>query len=883
MGENNIPSGNAVILNGEKLAESNIQFQQNILNNLAQLALKSKDSPSFIEDMIKLLKPVLQIDLFALYEKLSDGSLLLKAGWGWKEGLVGYTKLDGRQSSQAGFTLFNGESNGFETRFSAPPLFEAHQIKDGITAVVPGNMEPYGVIGLYTRNSQRGFSPLDLIFLRKIANKVGLALDRHRVESSLFAAQDERLVIFDSISDAIVIQDLNGQFLYANQVAAELLGMPDSDTLLSMDIRDVMKKYMLYDEHGEPFQMDRLPGRRALKGEKRAKAFVHSVEVGTDTHRWLEVKASPVMDQFQQVKYAVNVFQDITEIKQAEQDHAFLSELSSLIAKPLDYRALLHQISEMIIAHLADWCVVHVISEDETMIEQVATTHKDPEKRTLAQNLQEKFPPKPDFTRGAYKVLRTGEPEFFPHVTDEDIQQISSCEEHAHLMRCLGFRSAMVLPMIARGHSLGAISFVWGGPNGLYGKRQLFLAEEVTRRAALALDNVRLFQQAQNLNTELDTKVKRRTAMLERAVEKLNNEITERKIIEEDLTRSRALFSDLFDLSPDAMFLVNQDGEILRANVQGETIFGYGQNELVGARIEMLLSEQFREIHFSHRENYHTDPHRRIMAPNMDLFARKKSGDEFPVDVMLSPVKIGDEWLVISAVRDMTEQKRIQDELSEVQHRLIDSQESERLMLAQELHDGIIQELFSINFQLSEIEKDLEQAGLKEISQKIHTSSEMTQQVVQGLRGISRNLRPPALTPFGLEQAIYSHMEYFQEMHPELNIHLNLTPDGDMLADHQRLVLFRIYQNGVSNVARHAEAQNMWVTLDFDEDRIILEMKDDGKGLEMPIRWIKLAREGHLGLVGTRERVEAIGGKLVIESSLGKGTLIRVLVPLPKK
>jgi two-component system sensor histidine kinase UhpB len=267
------------------------------------------------------------------------------------------------------------------------------------------------------------------------------------------------------------------------------------------------------------------------------------------------------------------------------------------------------------------------------------------------------------------------------------------------------------------------------------------------------------------------------------------------------------------------------------------------------------------------------------MGSNLELFARKKSGDEFPVDVMLSPVKIGDEWLVISSVRDMTEQKRIQAELAEVQHRLIDSQEAERLMLAQELHDGMIQELFSINFQLSEVEKDLEQAGLEAISRKIQISSEMTQQVVQGLRGISRNLRPPALAPFGLEQAIYSHMEHFQEIHPELTVHLDLTPDGDLLADRQRLVLFRIYQNGVSNVTRHAEANNLWITLDFDDDRIILEMKDDGKGLAMPINWIKLAREGHLGLVGTRERVEAINGKLTIKSAPGEGTLIRVVVP----
>ena len=867
MRKNEMPSRKAVILNGDHLSENDLQFQQHILNELVQLALKSKDSVSFMQDMIKLLKPVLSVDFFALYEKLPDGYLLLKAGWGWKDGLMGHTKLDGTRSSQAGFTLSAGESNGFESQFAVPPLFEAHRITNGITAVIPGNTHPYGVIGLYSQDGQREFSPGDLNFLRKIANKVGLALDRHRVESSLFAAQDERLIIFDSISDAIAIQEHSGQLLYANQVAAELLGVPDPETLLSMVGSDVMERYLLYDEHGKHFPIECLPGRKALKGEKRASALIQVVEIDTNIRRWLMVKASPVMNEFQQVKYAVNVFQDITDIKQAEQDHAFFSELSSLLAKSLNYKDLLHQIAEMVVAHVADWCVVHVISEDETTIEQVATTHKDPEKHAIAVALQEKYPPKPDFTRGAYKVLRTGVPEFFPQITEEGIRQLAHCEEHRNLIRSLGFQSAMVLPMIARGHSLGAISFVWGGPRGLYGKRHLFLAEELTKRAALALDNVRLIHHSQNLNAELDLKVKRRTAMLESTVDKLNNEIKERKILEEDLTRSRSLFSDLFDLSPDAIFLFDKDGKILRANLQGQTIFGYDQNELVGGEIKMLIPEPFLEFYFNHKGDYYADMQRRTVAEHLELFGRKKNGDKFPVDVMLSPVKVGGEWLVISAVRDMTEQKRIQTELAEMQHRLIDSQEAERLMLAQELHDGMIQELFSINFQLSEIKKDLEQAGLGEISHKIQVSSEMTQQVVQGLRSMSRNLRPPALAPFGLEQAIYSHMEHFQEVHPDLNVHLDLHADGEMLEDRLRLVLFRIYQNAVSNVARHAEAKSLWVNFDFSEDELILEIKDDGKGLEMPIRWIELARQGHLGLVGTRERVEAIGGKLIIKSA----------------
>lgn len=881
MSINSTPSGKAVLLNGEIQAEPENQSQQKILNELTQLALQSTDAALFIQQLTDLLQPFFKTDYFALFEKEVEGtSFLLKAGWGWKPELIGQAKLDGGLDTQAAFVFNNGDSIGFEKQFSVSNLLLDHQIVNGMTAVLPGKERPYGILAVYTCDKERVFTHAEFDFLRKIANKLALVLDRQRLEHILFEEKDERHIILDSITDGLTIQGHGGKLLYANQVAADLLGFANPEAMLAIDIGDVLNKFAIFDLMDKPFPIKRFPGRRALTGETKAAEIVRFSEIETGNDRWFMIKASPVLDNSQQVKYAVNIFQDITDMKRAENDQAFLSDVSTLLASSLDYKRLLKRIADMTVKYVADWCVVHVVNEDGS-IERVSTTHKNPDKIYLARELQEKYPPQPAFKHGAYKVIQTGEAEYFPQISDDGIRGLAQDEEHLYLMRVLGFCSAMVLPMQVRGRVLGAISFVWAEPNGYYTERQSYLAGELTRRSALALDNVRLYEKEQALNIELEAKVKRRTALLEQTVEKLNDEINERKRMEKDLSRSRALLSDLFDLSPDALFLVNREGEILRANLQAQAVFGYEHDELIGSSIDRLLPERFRDLHLNHRGNFQHNSKRRMMGANLELFGMKKSGDEFPVDVMLSPVKVEEEWLVISAVRDMTEQQRIQAELAEVQHRLIDSQETERLLLAQELHDGIIQELFSINFQLSEVENDLQQAGMEAISRKIQTSSQMTQQVVQGLRHISRNLRPPALNPFGLEQAIHSHMENFREMHPELTVDLDLTPDEDLLDDRLRLVLFRIYQNAVSNVARHAKAAHVWIKLSFDENQLFLEIKDDGLGFEMPIRWVKLAREGHLGLVGTRERVDAIGGKLEIESAPGQGTLIRVVVPLP--
>ena len=149
------------------------------------------------------------------------------------------------------------------------------------------------------------------------------------------------------------------------------------------------------------------------------------------------------------------------------------------------------------------------------------------------------------------------------------------------------------------------------------------------------------------------------------------------------------------------------------------------------------------------------------------------------------------------------------------------------------------------------------------------------------MRFISSELRPQTLTPFGLEKAILSHVERFQETHPELQVKLDLMPDGQILPEGMRLSLFRIYQELLNNAAQHARASQVWIRFTLDSEQVVLEVQDDGRGFEAPQRWIELARQGQLGLVETLERAEAIGGQMKVVSAPGEGALIRVTVPRP--
>ena len=104
-------------------------------------------------------------------------------------------------------------------------------------------------------------------------------------------------------------------------------------------------------------------------------------------------------------------------------------------------------------------------------------------------------------------------------------------------------------------------------------------------------------------------------------------------------------------------------------------------------------------------------------------------------------------------------------------------------------------------------------------------------------------------------------------------------PDGQALPEQMRLSLFRIYREALSNVARHAQARQVWIRFTFDAEQVVLEIQDDGLGFAVPQRWVELARQGHLGLVGMLERTEASGGQLQLNSAPGAGTLIRVMMP----
>jgi PAS domain S-box-containing protein len=232
---------------------------------------------------------------------------------------------------------------------------------------------------------------------------------------------------------------------------------------------------------------------------------------------------------------------------------------------------------------------------------------------------------------------------------------------------------------------------------------------------------------------------------------------------------------------------------------------------------------------------------------------------------------------------DVTEQRRFELEAHsqaihiELQHRLLEQRELERQQIARDLHDGPLQELTGVTLALESM------LGIEcppALEEQIAAVRDIVREQIGELRAYAGELRPPTLAKFGLGKAIRSHLETFQEKPPELRLHLDDGLGDDRLPEEKRLALYRIYQESLTNTVKHARAAEIHVRLWLDAGQVALEIRDDGAGFETPEDWLELARKRHLGLVGMRERAEATGGTLEIDAGPGRGTCIRVSVPV---
>jgi signal transduction histidine kinase len=189
-------------------------------------------------------------------------------------------------------------------------------------------------------------------------------------------------------------------------------------------------------------------------------------------------------------------FRFATEQKRVEDSLRFISEAGRILASSLEYEKTLKTVAALAVPRLADWCVVEVLARDGSS-EQLAVAHVDPEKAERAAEQRRRYPPDPNREDGLWRVMRTGEAELHEEIPDDLLAGAAHDEEHLKQLRALGFCSMIIAPLTARGRALGALTLISAESGRRFGRADLALAEELAIRAAIAIDNARLFAQAQ--------------------------------------------------------------------------------------------------------------------------------------------------------------------------------------------------------------------------------------------------------------------------------------------------------------------------------------------------------------------------------------------------
>lgn len=363
-------------------------------------------------------------------------------------------------------------------------------------------------------------------------------------------------------------------------------------------------------------------------------------------------------------------------------------------------------------------------------------------------------------------------------------------------------------------------------------------------------------------------------------------ETTEQVRIRQLSEDQRMMLKAIIENAPEGIVVVNEENRVIMTNPAADRIYArqipYGQDYSDLSEFELRRMDgtvwKRRELPLSQAV------FEGQTCTGVDMLVVRPGGEICPVIANAAPIR-DVQGNIIGAVglyQDVTERREIELEnrrnaiLVEVQHYLTNQREIERTQIARLLHDGPLQELIALTFSVEEAHDLL--LGMP-ADEKIMGVQRALQRLIVQLRNIAFDLRPPMLSSFSLERTIRSHAENLSTKYPGLTVSLDMEPERMRLPEMLKVALFRIYQEAIDNIARHAGSSQAFVRLRFQEEQVRLEVFDNGAGFNVPEDWLEMAREGRLGLIGIRERVEAIGGRLELKSIPGEGTWLQVLAP----
>jgi PAS domain S-box-containing protein len=551
-----------------------------------------------------------------------------------------------------------------------------------------------------------------------------------------------------------------------------------------------------------------------------------------DSYRWHLTRAVPMRNRRGQIVKWFGSNTDIDDRKSAEEAQKFLVEAGATLGSSLDYRTTLAALAKMAVPRIADWARVDIVEDGK--LRTLAVEHVDERKIELALELSRRYPEDPDAAQGPPLVLRTGESELIAEITEERLSELAVDDFHLGLVRELGFQSYMGVPLMARGRTLGVISFVVAESGRRYGPADLALAEELARRASTAIENAKLYREAEE----------------------------------------RAQASRVLETVADGVFLVDLEGIVRLWNRAAEAITKLARANVVGRRAAEVL------------------PAWDGLAARVPV-----AGAPGPATAMTFPLELDGEerWLSISGVgfdegtvyafRDLTEERALeqirQDLVSTVSHELrtpLAAIYGSALTLAREdleleevMHRKLLDIIVEESTRLADIVNDLLLASQLDSGRLVmHVEPCDALALAASVLDAART-HLPAGTRVSLDSG--------QEEVPRV-----AADEGQL-----RQVLANLLDNAVKyspaggDVRVRLEAAGKYVRFTVADEGLGIPVAEQSRIFEKFYRVDPDMTGGiggtGLGLYISRELVRRVHGRIWVESNSGRGSLFHVEIP----
>jgi PAS domain S-box-containing protein len=647
--------------------------------------------------------------------------------------------------------------------------------------------------------------------------------------------------------DAILIRDPASTIVSWNCGAEELYGWTAQEAIGQIT-HGLLKTQ--FPESREA--LDRL----LASGERWQGELVHTRRDGTQVI--VESRQVLVRDDQGRPTAILEINRDITERKQQEQENQeqwrFLAEVSKILSSTLDYQKTLANIARLVVPQLADWFAVDLV-DAQGRFELIEIDHADPQKVQWARTLRERFPIDPNSATGLPHVIRTGQSELYPHISDEMLVAATRSEEELAIARQVGYTSAMSVPLVARGKIIGVVSFVSAESGKHYDEHDLALAEEVGRRAGIALDNARLYR---------------------------------------EMAQARDQLEIILQGAADGIIVYEKNGQITYVNEAAAPLTGYpSAPSMLGTSLDNLLNRYTLIDEHGHPFPLSHLPSQRIAAGEREAqavvgYTNSKTGkpDRW-LSIKSRPVldEHGAALFVVTIIHDLTERmlaERRKDEFIS--------------MTSHELKTPITSLKGFTNVLQRRIIKQGDEQTLHYLARMDVQLNKLTK-LISDLLDISRMQSGKLdlqIEPFDLDTFIHETVENLQAATLTHRLLVEGRADARIAGDKDRLE--QVFINLITNAVKYSpRADKVIVCVSRDSEQAIISVQDFGMGIA-EVHHQKIFESFYqvtdpeektfpglgIGLHIAHEIVERHSGRIWVESRKGEGATFFVSLPLLK-